>query len=91
MRRFLIAIAVTLIATSSTGRIVQAASQAAGPVLLRDKVVIDGSVVHLGDLFDGLGANGATPVARAPAPGTRVAVNARWLSAVARAYDVAAR
>ena len=88
MRRFLIAIAVTLIATSSTGRIVQAASQAAGPVLLRDKVIIDGSVVHLGDLFDGLGANGATPVARAPAPGTRVAVNARWLSAVARAYDV---
>ena len=88
MRRFLIAIAVMLIATSSAGRIVQAASQPAGLVLLKEKVVIDGSVVLLGDLFDGLGANGATPVARAPAPGTRVAVNARWLSAVARAYGI---
>ncbi len=88
MRRFLIAIAVMLIATSSAGRIVQAASQPAGLALLKAKVVIDGPVVLLGDLFDGLGANGATPVARAPAPGTRVAVNARWLSAVARAYGI---
>jgi len=92
MRRFLIAIAVMLIATSSAGRIVQAASQPSAqptaPVLLKEKVVIDGSVVLLGDLFDGLGANGATPVARAPAPGTRVAVNARWLLAVARAYGI---
>jgi len=100
MRRFLIAIAVTLIAISSAGPIAQAASQSPAPlpasptgaptglVLLKAKVVIDGPVVHLGDLFDGLGANGATPVARAPAPGTQVAVNARWLSALARAYAV---
>ena len=92
MRRFLIAIAVTLVAISNAGPIVQAASHVtahpAGPVLLKEKVVIEGSVVRLGDLSDGLGANGATPVARAPAPGTRVAVNARWLSAVARAYGV---
>ncbi len=99
MRRFLIAIAVTLIAISSAGPIVQAASQApaplpappTGPVLLKAKVVIDGPVVRLGDLFDGLGANGATTVARAPAPGTQVTVNARWLSALARAYGVAWR
>ena len=88
MRRFLIAIAVTLIAIFSTGSFVQAASQPAAPVLLKSKIVIEGAVVHLGDLFDGLGANAATPVARAPAPGERVAVNARWLSAVARAYAV---
>ena len=88
MRRFLIAFAVTLIAISGAVPIVQAASHSAAPVLLRVKVVIDGPVVHLGDLFDGLGANAATPVARAPAPGKRVAVNARWLSAVARAYAV---
>jgi len=92
MRRFLIAIAVTLIAISNPGPIVQAASQPpaqpAGPVLLKAKVVIYGPVVHLGDLFDGLGANGTTPVARAPAPGTQVAVTARWLAAVARAYAV---
>ncbi len=93
MHRFLIAIAVTLIAISSAGPNAQAASQLTAPptapVLLKATVVIDGPVVHLGDLFEGLGANGATPVARAPAPGTRVAVNARWLSAVARAYAVA--
>ena len=41
-------------------------------------LVVDGPVVHLGDLFDGLGANGATPVARSPPPGTRVTVSARW-------------
>ncbi len=111
MHRFLIAIAVTLIAASSAGPLVQAASQPAaqspehvpaqptiqptvqptGPVLLKANVVIDGPIVHLGDLFDGLGANGTTPVARAPAPGKRVAVDARWLSAVARAYAVAWR
>ncbi len=103
MHRFLMAIAVALIATSGAGPIVQAAShltaqppaqppaQLTGPVLLKAKVVIDGPIVHLGDLFDGLGANGATPVARAPAPGTRVTVSARWLSVVARAYAVAWR
>ncbi len=103
MHRFLIAIAVTLIAISSVGPIVEAASQPpaqapaqppvqpTGPVLLKANIVIDGPVVHLSDLFDGLGANGTTPVARAPAPGTRVALNARWLSAVARAYSVAWR
>ncbi len=100
MRRFLIAAALTLIAISSPGPIAQAASQPpaqpqtqppaqpTGPVLLKAKVVIDGPIVHLGDLFDGLGAKAATPVARAPAPGSRVEVNARWLSTVARAYGV---
>jgi flagella basal body P-ring formation protein FlgA len=104
MRRFSIAIVVTLIAISNAGPIVQAAGQSTaqplaqppelplaqpvGVVLLKAKVVIDGPVVHLGDLFDGLGANGATPVARGPAPGAQVAVDARWLSAVARAYSV---
>jgi flagella basal body P-ring formation protein FlgA len=88
MHRFLIAVAVTLIAMSSAGSLVQAASQPTAPVLLKANVVVEGAVVHLGDLFDGLGASGATPVARAPAPGKRVAVDARWLSAVARAYAV---
>jgi flagella basal body P-ring formation protein FlgA len=96
MRRLLIAITVTLFATASAGSIAQAASpltaqpaaQPAAPVLLKANVVVDGPVVHLGDLFDGLGANGTTQVARSPAPGTRVTVNARWLSTVARAYGV---
>ena len=88
MRRSLIVIALTLIAISSVVPVAQAASQPAAAVLLKAHVIIDGPVVHLGDLFDGLGANGTTPVARAPAPGSRVSVNARWLSAVARAYAV---
>jgi flagella basal body P-ring formation protein FlgA len=57
-------------------------------VLLKGKVVVDGPVVHLGDLFDGLGTQAMTAVARAPAPGSRVQVNARWLAAVAQAYAV---
>jgi len=89
-RSFLIAIAVTLIAAASAasagaasnGANAQAASQDTMPVLLKAQVVIEGPVVHLGDLFEGLGDNAATPVARAPAPGKRVAVNARWLLAV---------
>ncbi len=93
MRVILIAIAVALIANASAGSPVQAASQPTGPqaaglVLLKQNVVIDGPIVHLGDLFDGLGEIGATQVARAPAPGTRVTVGARWLSTVARAYGV---
>ncbi len=98
MRHILIVFAVALIASASAGSLVRAASQpaglqdeesqVAGLVLLKPTVIIDGPIVHLGDLFDGLGENGATQVARAPAPGTRVTVNARWLSTVARAYGV---
>ena len=98
MRHILIAFAVALTASASAGSLVRAASQqaglqddgsqVAGLVLLKPTVIIDGPIVHLGDLFDGLGENGATQVARAPAPGTRVTVGARWLSTVARAYGV---
>ncbi len=103
MRHILIVFAVALIASASAGSLVRAASQpaglqddesrddgsqVAGLVLLKPTVIIDGPIVHLGDLFDGLGENGATQVARAPAPGTRVTVGARWLSTVARAYGV---
>jgi len=98
MRHILIAFALALIANANSGSLVRAASQSAGLqdagsqvaglVLLKPTVVVDGPIVHLGDLFDGLGENGATQVARAPAPGTRITVGARWLSTVARAYGV---
>lgn len=88
MRRLFIAIAVTLIAISGAVSSAAAASQNGAPVLLKGKVVVDGPVVHLGDLFDGLGEQATTAVARAPAPGSRVQVNARWLAAVAQAYAV---
>jgi len=88
MRRSFIAIAVTLFTLSSASLGAAANSQISAPVLLKSSVVIDGPVVHLGDLFDGLGEQAAAPVARAPAPGNRVQVNARWLAAVAQAFAV---
>lgn len=87
MRRLLTAIALTLLAFSSAN----ADSQPQAPVFLKSKTVVEGPIVHLGDLFEGLGARGTTPVARAPAPGRRIEVSARWLAAVAQAYGVAWR
>ena len=85
MRRLFIALALVLIAPA-----VHAAGTAtAVPVLLKPHVVVDGPVVLLGDLFDGAGDQGATAIARAPEPGKRVEVGARWLAAVARAYGLA--
>ena len=55
-------------------------------IVLRHQITVDGPTVHLGDLFDGLGRLAATPVARAPEPGRRLQVDARWLAAVAKAY-----
>ena len=54
-------------------------------------VVLDGPVLRLGDLFDGLGEEAAREIARAPAPGRRVELDARWLAAVAKGYGVAWR
>ena len=61
----------------------------AAPVGLRASALVETPLVRLGDLFDGLGEIGATPVARAPAPGARVTLDARWLQALARRYGVA--
>ena len=85
MRRILVAFALTVIAVSSAAA---AGSQPVGPVLLKSKVVVEGPVLHLGDLFDGLSEGQTAAVARSPAPGKRVQVDARWLAAVAAAYGV---
>jgi flagella basal body P-ring formation protein FlgA len=63
--------------------------EAGGPVRLKPSVVVEDSVLRLGDLFDGLGELAETAVARAPAPGSRVELNARWLAALADGYGVA--
>lgn len=89
MRRFFAAFALTFLVVS--GLVVSSAAAEAqlhGPVLLRTSVVVEGPVLHLGDLFEGLGDKDAIPVARAPAPGKRVPVDARWLATVAQAYGV---
>ena len=89
MRRFFTAFALTLLVVSRLAVFSAAAeSQPQGLVLLKTKVVVEGPVLHLGDLFEGLGEKDAIPVARAPGPGKRVQVDARWLAAVAQAYGV---
>jgi flagella basal body P-ring formation protein FlgA len=62
-----------------------------GPVRLKTSVVVEGAVLRLGDLFDGLGELAETPVARSPAPGSRVELDARWLAALADGHGVAWR
>jgi flagella basal body P-ring formation protein FlgA len=60
----------------------------ATPVLLKKSVVIEGAVLRLGDLFEGLAEAADTAIARAPAPGRRVELDARWLAAVATGYGI---
>lgn len=67
------------------------AQEAAMPALLRGAVTVDDDVIRLGDLFDGAMASPEIAVARAPAPGESVVLDARWLAAVARAHNVAWR
>ncbi len=94
MRRLFAAFALTLLAVSGlavSGLVISSAAaepQPQGLVLLKTRVVVEGPVLHLGDLFEGLGEKDAIPVARAPAPGKRAQVDARWLAAVAQAYGV---
>ena len=85
MHRFAAALIFVLLVAPVVGA---AATGATGPVMLKTKVIIDGSVVRLGDIFDGLNEQAETAVARAPAPGKRVEVGARWLTAVAQAYGL---
>jgi len=60
-------------------------------VTLRSHRIIEGEIIRLGDLFEGLeGPEGRADIAiaRAPAPGQRVALEARWLAAVAKRYGL---
>ena len=66
-------------------------AEVAGPVRLKPSVVVEDAVLRLGDLFDGLGEAAQTAVARAPAPGSRIELDARWLAALADGYGLAWR
>ena len=70
---------------------IAAAAPAAAPVVLKHHAVIHGDIVRLGDLFEGLEREAEIAVARSPAPGSRVELNARWLAALARHHDLAWR
>ena len=58
------------------------------PVTLIEHAVVEGDVVRLGDLFRGLEAQADIAIARAPALGRRVELNARWLAHLARGHDL---
>lgn len=60
--------------------------QESSPLTLRSSIMVDDDVVRLGDLFMETLSLGDTPVARAPAPGQTISLDARFLRQVARAY-----
>lgn len=101
-RQFLFALAVTALWTAAAPFAAATAADAAEsqaqmlaayslpdqPVSLKPAALVETPLVHLGDLFDGLGEEGGAPVARAPAPGKRVTLDARWLQSLARSYNL---
>lgn len=66
-------------------------AEAGQPVILRDGVIVSGSMIRLGDLFTGAGESADIHVAYAPAPGKRAVLDARWLYRVARTHGLAWR
>jgi flagella basal body P-ring formation protein FlgA len=60
----------------------------ASEVTLRTAVIVEGSYVTLGDLFENSGPNAARNIAYAPAPGRRATFDAKWLYRVANAYGL---
>lgn len=66
------------------------AAVAAEAAMLRPEAVIESGRVTLGDLFDELPPDlAATAIARAPALGQSVTLDARWLARLARAHGFA--
>lgn len=67
------------------------ASARAELAALRPFAVVDDAVVRLGDIFEGAGQRSAQSLGPAPAPGTRMIVEAPQLAAIARANGIAWR
>lgn len=63
-----------------------AAAPALAAPMLRPAVTVDSSVIRLGDLFTGAGADAKDVVAPAPPPGSRTLFDAAWLAATAREH-----
>lgn len=57
-------------------------------VILRQNVMVDSTIVNLGDLFEGTGEKAINAVAYAPEPGKRSTFDATWLYRVATAYGL---
>lgn len=58
------------------------------PPQLKAATTIEDDVIRLGDLWENLGAEADTAIAAAPQPGQRIALEPRWLAAVAQAYGI---
>lgn len=84
-------LAVLALLVAGPAPLTAAAETPAAPALLKNAVTVEAAVIRLSDLFNGPLPNGDVAVARAPAPGESVALDARWLAAVARSYGVAWR
>ena len=55
---------------------------------LKPMVTLDAETIKLGDLWDEAGDKAGIVLARAPEPGRRIVLEARWLAAVANAYGL---
>ncbi|TCZ53664.1 flagellar basal body P-ring formation chaperone FlgA [Roseicella aquatilis] len=66
-----------------------AAPAAAEPAVLRTQVIVTGTVVTLGDLFEHAGPRAAQVLGAAPLPGQRWMLEAPQLSLIARDFGVA--
>lgn len=86
LNRALIALAAWLVVAAAPAAV--DAGRVGEPVTLNDRVTVERDVIVLGDIFTGLLEKADTPIARAPEPGNRVRLNARWLARVAKAYRV---
>lgn len=60
-----------------------------GNLTLRNSVMVDDDLVRLGDLFEERISDGDIAIAKAPRPGETIALQARFLQQVARAYRLA--
>lgn len=70
------------------GLLASAAPAAAVEALLRADITVAGTVVTLGDIFEGAGPATDVRIAAAPAPGDRVALSASGVRALARANGI---
>lgn len=91
MRKFILALAAAVTFATGSWQSVWADTAidylSEGPGLtLRDRIMVDDDVVRLGDLFQEQISDGDVAIAQAPKPGQTMALEARFLQQVARAY-----
>lgn len=61
-------------------------TQAPTSLTLRERIMVDDEVVHLGDLFEEQISDADVAIAQAPKPGQTLSLETRFLQQVARAY-----